>query len=350
MLNINQKNRPLSGARPGEGVWQIGRCSSKPPRRHGFTLVELLVVISIIALLIALLLPALTRARALANGVVCLANLRSQGQLTQEYMSENLGFVPPVYFNDPDVGNWGNVQLLLTGYQLGLTPDQATDLYYHGPTWNSEVPQTTYAAMETDFEGTWQCPGVLTPDVNMAYGWPYQLWPFNYACNGDVFVENVPGQCPTLYKLVNIRQPANVFAFCDANQSGSNQLSVQNGGASNAFLYPWLYANGTNEGGLGSNWVPPGMNPASPDPNIVITAGDPWGGGGANDYGNVDFTSKSQTNFWVTTPRYRHGNAVANPQNPDQAMGTCDMVFFDGHAEGIQAGTLRVLNMLPDAN
>jgi prepilin-type N-terminal cleavage/methylation domain-containing protein/prepilin-type processing-associated H-X9-DG protein len=63
-------------------------------RRSAFTLVELLVVIGIIALLISVLLPALSKARRAANTIACLANLRSIGQALTIYVTENQGYLP----------------------------------------------------------------------------------------------------------------------------------------------------------------------------------------------------------------------------------------------------------------
>lgn len=66
-------------------------------RRHfmrGFTLVELLVVIGIIAVLIALLMPALEKARGKALQVACLSNMRQIGLSCLEYTAQNKGHLP----------------------------------------------------------------------------------------------------------------------------------------------------------------------------------------------------------------------------------------------------------------
>lgn len=63
-------------------------------RRRAFTLVELLVVIGIIALLISILIPSLSRAKEQANRVKCLSNLRQLGMAFVMYANENKGWFP----------------------------------------------------------------------------------------------------------------------------------------------------------------------------------------------------------------------------------------------------------------
>jgi len=97
-------------------------------KREGFTLVELLVVIGIIAVLISLLLPALNKARQQANMVKCQSNMRNLQQAVAMYTSENKGQLPFCNWND-DVNN--------------STP-------HYGAGWLFSAPRP----------GNWQYPGV----------------------------------------------------------------------------------------------------------------------------------------------------------------------------------------------
>jgi prepilin-type N-terminal cleavage/methylation domain-containing protein/prepilin-type processing-associated H-X9-DG protein len=69
-------------------------------RRNGFTLIELLVVVAIIAVLIALLLPALAKARDVAKAAVCGHNLQQLGVAELMYSNEYNGWIPS-YMYDP---------------------------------------------------------------------------------------------------------------------------------------------------------------------------------------------------------------------------------------------------------
>jgi prepilin-type N-terminal cleavage/methylation domain-containing protein len=76
-----------------DAALNLARAGGAP--RGAFTLVELLVVISIIALLIALLLPALAQARETAHRAKCLSNTRQIGIATQSYFNDYRQHFPP---------------------------------------------------------------------------------------------------------------------------------------------------------------------------------------------------------------------------------------------------------------
>jgi prepilin-type N-terminal cleavage/methylation domain-containing protein len=95
-------------------------------RRNGFTLVELLTVIGIIAVLSAILFPVFARARAKARQARCLSNLQQIGVAIETYVQDNHGFLPTWSITHPNVPAPPQDAATSGGWQLdsGLEPNE----------------------------------------------------------------------------------------------------------------------------------------------------------------------------------------------------------------------------------
>lgn len=179
--------------------------------KFGFTLIEILVVISVIALLMAVLLPALNRARELGRRTVCMANVRRLAISMRLYLDGNEGKFPPDRLRKPtdyiEVGPYKRyrprwIWFLNEGMGFVINPYE----------YKTEDEFNAALEMDNDY---YMCPSLKDREYarsirNGAYGYNYQ-----YLSNTR------PNPTSTGYAnypvwFSQIRSPAQTVVYCDS--------------------------------------------------------------------------------------------------------------------------------------
>jgi prepilin-type N-terminal cleavage/methylation domain-containing protein len=141
--------------------------------RRAFTLIELLVVVAIISLLLALLLPSLERAKALARRSTCAMNIRNLGLATTMYATDNFQWLPPGFHgNCLDPLGWG--EYLFYAYEESPGHGWMNLGLLHATGLRDSYRRTQYGIEG----GMFFCPSQETPKYRLADSEP---WPtFDY--------------------------------------------------------------------------------------------------------------------------------------------------------------------------
>ena len=215
--------------------------SAKIARGRGFTLVELLVEIGIMCMLIAILLPALNRAREHAKTAACLSNLRQIALAADLYAVQTRGYiVPPVMATSASIDpTWASIlvqQNCLSAPVSTSTVIPTAKSVLCCPSGANDAVTTTFETSRQDIDGTRPNVGRFlgfTSGTNFVYCWyamnatsnSAQLYPA-WKIPPDNDTSNY-----TPAKLNRVKRSAYLVEFldgsCTINISGQNRINAR---------------------------------------------------------------------------------------------------------------------------